>query len=84
LVFTCSATFQGMGNTLPSLLSSGVRLFSFAIPAIWLSTRPGFKIEQVWYVSIGASTLQAIVSLLLIRMQFKRRLVLLNAAPQPA
>lgn len=84
LVFTCSATFQGMGNTLPSLLSTGVRLFAFAIPAIWLSTRPGFKIEHVWYVSIAASTLQAIVSLLLIRMQFKRRLDSLTALPQAA
>lgn len=84
LVFTCSATFQGMGNTLPSLLSSGVRLVSFAVPAIWLSTRPDFKIEQVWYVSIGASTLQAVVSLLLIRMQFKRRLTPLDTVPQVA
>jgi putative MATE family efflux protein len=81
LVFTCSATFQGMGNTLPSLLSSCVRLLSFAIPAIWLSKQPGFKIEQVWYVSIAASTLQAVVSLLLLRVQFRRRLPLLTATP---
>jgi putative MATE family efflux protein len=81
LVFTCSATFQGMGNTLPSLLSTCVRLLSFAIPAIWLSKQPGFKIEQVWYVSIAASTLQAVVSLLLLRIQFKRRLPLLSATP---
>jgi putative MATE family efflux protein len=81
LVFTCSATFQGMGNTLPSLISSCVRLVSFAIPAIWLSKQPSFKIEQVWYVSIAASTLQAVVSLLLLRVQFKRRLPLLTAAP---
>ncbi len=75
LVFTCSAMFQGMGNTLPSLLSSGVRLFAFSVPVIWLSTQPTFEIEQVWYVSIAASTLQAVVSLWLLRLEFKRRLV---------
>jgi putative MATE family efflux protein len=79
IAFTCSATFQGMGNTLPSLLSSGVRLFSFAIPSIWLSHQPGFKIEHVWYVSIAASTLQAVVSWSLLQRQFKRQLPLLSA-----
>ena len=83
LVFTCSATFQGMGNTLPSLLSSAVRLLSFAIPAIWLSRQPNFKIEQVWYLSIAASTLQAVVSFLLLQTQFKRRLPTLAGTPVP-
>ncbi len=27
-----------------------------AAPIIWLSTRPGFRIEQVWYLSIATTT----------------------------
>ena len=33
IVFTCSGMFQAMGNTVPSVISSTVRLTTFAIPA---------------------------------------------------
>jgi putative MATE family efflux protein len=75
LIFTCSGMFQGLGNTLPSLISSGTRFVTFATPVLWLSTQPGFTLEQVWYVSIASSCLQAVVSLLLLRREFSRRLV---------
>ena len=38
IVFTCSGMFQGLGNTWPSLISTGTRLLTFAIPGIWMST----------------------------------------------
>lgn len=75
VTFTCNATFQGLGNTKPVLLSSGSRLLFYAVPAIWLSTRPGFAIEQVWYLSIATTTLQAVLSLWLLRREFRKRLV---------
>lgn len=75
LVYTCSTMFQGLGNTVPSLISSGTRFVLFAIPALWLSTQPRFRIEQVWYLSIASVTLQAILSLWLLHMEFKRRLL---------
>ncbi len=75
LAFTCSSLFQGLGNTRPSLVSSGASLLAFAIPAIWLSGQPGFRIEHVWYLSIATVMLQAVVSMVLLRVEFKRRLV---------
>jgi putative MATE family efflux protein len=76
LIFTCSSMFQGLGNTKPVLVSSATRVLTYSLPAIWLSTRPGFRIEQVWYLSIAATTLQAGLSLWLLRREFrKRRLV---------
>jgi putative MATE family efflux protein len=75
LIFTCSSMFQGLGNTRPSLLSSCTRLVTYAVPAIWLSGRPHFRIEYVWYLSIATVTLQAVVSVLLLRVEFHRRLV---------
>ncbi len=45
LIFACSSMFQGLGNTKPVLLSSGVRLITYALPVIWLSGRPDFRIE---------------------------------------
>ena len=79
LIFTCSSMFQGLGNTRPSLLSSGTRLVTYAIPAIWLSNQPNFRIEYVWYLSIATVTLQAGVSLWLMRREFRRRLLPLSA-----
>ncbi|TPQ33679.1 MATE family efflux transporter [Bradyrhizobium guangdongense] len=74
VIFTCSSMFQGLGNTRPVLLSSATRVFTYSLPAIWLSTRPGFRIEYVWYVSIAATTLQAALSLWLLRREFRKRL----------
>jgi Na+-driven multidrug efflux pump len=74
LIFTCSSMFQGLGNTKPVLLSSATRVFTYSLPAIWLSTRPGFRMEYVWYLSIAATTLQAALSLWLLRREFKKRL----------
>jgi len=74
LVFTCSGMFQALGNTWPAFLSMGTRLITFAVPAVWLSTRSGFQIEQVWLVSAAAVTLQAVLSLLLMRREFRLRL----------
>jgi putative MATE family efflux protein len=85
LIFTCSNMFQGLGNTLPSIASSGSRLFTYALPAIWLSMQPFFRMEYVWYWAIVTTTLQALTSLVLLRQQFRRRLgpiEVANAAPE--
>jgi Na+-driven multidrug efflux pump len=84
LIFTSSSLFQGMGNTLPPLLSSSMRLLLFALPAVVLSRQSGFDIRSVWFLSVASVTVQAIVNLLLLRREFARRLVFVPAAPPPA
>jgi Na+-driven multidrug efflux pump len=74
LIFTCSGLFQALGNTWPSLLSSASRLLTFALPALWLSTRPGFTLTQVWHLSVATVALQALTSLWLLRREFRRKL----------
>jgi putative MATE family efflux protein len=74
LIFVCSSMFQGLGNTTPVLWSSGVRLITYAMPIIWLSEQSGFRIEHVWYLSIATTTLQAALSLWLLRLEFRKRL----------
>jgi putative MATE family efflux protein len=81
VVFTCSGVFQGLGNTIPAMLSSAVRLAVFVPLAVWLSSQPAFHLDEVWYLSVSTVWLQAVVSYLLMRHQFKRRLV---DVPQPA
>jgi putative MATE family efflux protein len=74
IIFSCSALFQGLGNTWPSLWSTGSRLVTFVIPAAWMATWPHFRIEDVWYLSVASVTLQAATSLFLVVREFRRRL----------
>jgi putative MATE family efflux protein len=74
VIFVCSSMFQGLGNTRPVLLSSGARLITYALPLIWLSGSPDFRIEQVWYLSIATTTLQAALCLWLLRLELRKRL----------
>jgi len=75
LVFSASSLFQAMGNTWPSFASSASRLVLFVVPAILLSMTPGFRIAYVWYLSVATIAAQAILSLILLRREFRVRLV---------
>lgn len=83
VIFTCSSMFQALGNTIPSVLSSATRIFIFAVPVVWLSTRPGFQIRQVWYMSVATVGVQLAVSLLLLRREFRQRTGSLQPAVVP-
>lgn len=76
LIFTCSSMFQGLGNTKPVLWTSATRVLTYSLPSIWLSTWPGFRMEHVWYLSIATTTLQAALSVWLLRREFDKRLAL--------
>jgi putative MATE family efflux protein len=74
IVFVSSSIFQAMGNTLPSLASSSTRLLMFALPAIWISHRPGFEMRDLWHLSVVTVTIQMIVNVALLRREFRRKL----------
>jgi putative MATE family efflux protein len=74
IVFTSSSMFQGLGNTIPPLLSSASRLVLFALPALLLSRTPGFDIKLLWYLSVGSQTLQACLNLWLLRRELHKKL----------
>ena len=74
IVFTASSVFQGLGNTVPPLISSAMRLLLFALPAFLLSQKPGFNIKVVWYLSVGSQVLQACINLLLLRYELNKKL----------
>ena len=80
-MFTCSGVFQGLGNTIPAMLSSAIRLAVFVPLAVWLAAQPAFHLDEVWWLSVATVWLQAVVSYVLLRQQFKRRLV---DEPRPA
>lgn len=74
LIMVAAGLFQGLGNTLPSLLASASRLLSFVLPVLWLAVREGFQLHQVWIVSATSVALQMVLSLSLLRREFRHKL----------
>ena len=79
IVLVASSIFQGMGNTVPALVSSALRLILFAVPAYLLSSLPNFELRYVWYISVGSVIGELFVCLWLLRREFKRKLPALEA-----
>ena len=74
LIFTCSGIFQGLGHTWPALASTASRIFTFMLPAVWLSTVPGHRIDHVWMLSVASAWTQAVISFALLRRTMKAKL----------
>ena len=79
ITFVSSSVFQGMGNTLPPLASSVLRLLGFAVPAFVISSRPGFEIRYVWYLSVATVAVQMSLNLWLLREEFRKKLDFVGA-----
>lgn len=74
IAFSSSSVFQGLGNTVPPLLSTATRLLLFALPAVLISRTAGFQIRQVWYLSVMSQVVAACLILLLLRRELGRKL----------
>ena len=74
VVFVSSSMFQALGNTIPPLLTSTLRITVVAIPVVMLSRLPGFELRWIWYLSVSAVALQMIANLLLLEREFRVRL----------
>jgi Na+-driven multidrug efflux pump len=73
--------FQGLGNTMPAIWSSASRIVTFVVPALVLAAQPHFQLLQLWYASVASVGLQAVISLWLVRNEFRHRA---PVAAQPA
>ncbi len=80
VTFVSSSMFQALGNTIPSLVTSLVRLLISVVPAILLTRVAGFHLTWIWYISAVAVFLQMSANLLLLQREFKLKL----AYNQPA
>lgn len=74
LIFVNSSMFQAMGNTMPSLITSALRIVLLAIPAVLLSRMPGFTLTWIWHLAVASVLVQLAVGMLLLRREFTRRL----------
>jgi putative MATE family efflux protein len=74
VIFVTSSMFQAMGNTVPSLIVSAVRIVIFAIPSFMLSRGAGFRLNWIWYLSVASVLVQLALSLSMLRREYRRRL----------
>jgi len=74
ITFVTSSMFQALGNTIPSLATSALRLLVSIIPLIALSRVSGFHLTWIWYLGILSVVLQTIANLLLLRREFGLKL----------
>ena len=81
IIFVSSSMFQAMGNTIPSLITSGARIIIIAVPVVLLAGTPGFALRWIWYVSAGAVVVQLALNLWLLQREYRLRL---NFAEAPA
>jgi Na+-driven multidrug efflux pump len=85
IVFVSSSMFQALGNTMPALLASFIRILLVAIPVLLLARLPNFTLRWAWYLSVSAIVVQMVLSLTLLRREFQRKLAVpLIATRAPA
>jgi putative MATE family efflux protein len=84
IVYVGSSMFQAMGNTVPALISSCVRLAVVAVPAVALARIGGFELRWIWYLSVAAVLLQMTLQLVLLRREFRTRLDTMPVAASAA
>ena len=74
VVFVAGSMFQAMGNTLPSIATSLVRVALVSLPVLVLSRRSGFELGTIWHLSVTSIWIQLALALVLLRREFARRL----------
>jgi MATE family, multidrug efflux pump len=81
IIFVASSMFQAIGNTIPPLVTSFLRLVLVGLPIVLLSRHPGFTLRWIWYLSVASVAVQMVMNLLLLRREFNLRL---RFDPSPA
>jgi putative MATE family efflux protein len=74
LIFVASSMFQAMGNTVPSLVASAVRIGLLSVGALALARMPGFQLRWIWYLSVATVLVQLGLAMWFLRHEFSRRL----------
>ena len=74
VVFVVSSMFQALGNTLPALASSFLRVLLVTATLVAFTRVAGFEMRWIWHLTVGAIALQMVLSLWLLRREFALRL----------
>lgn len=81
LIYVCSGLFQGLGSTVPPLITSALSLATFSLTVILWMNKPGFHIEYIWCLWVITTIIHASVNVFLLRKELKLRLAEENNDP---
>jgi Na+-driven multidrug efflux pump len=86
VIFVSSSMFQAMGNTIPPLITSFTRILIVSVALLVVARMPGFQLRWVWYISVVAVWIQLVLSMLMLRREYRLRLAFepMPGAPAPA
>ncbi len=84
VAFSCFGVLSGLGNTLPTLLSSATRIALIMVPTWVLSHNAGFRPLWIWTLSVAATVVQMSMNLYFLRRELHKKLGPAVAAPMPA
>ncbi len=76
IIFVAGSMFQAMGNTIPSIAISLVRILIVTVPVVILSRRPGFELSTIWRLAVASVWVQLAVAMVLLKREFGRRLAI--------
>jgi Na+-driven multidrug efflux pump len=79
VIFVAGSMFQAMGNTIPSIATSLVRILVVAVPIVVLARSPGFDLSTIWRLAVASVWAQLALALVLLRREFARRLAFADA-----
>jgi len=74
ITFVSSSMFQALGNTIPPLTTSTLRILIAAVPAIFLARVNGFHLTWIWYLGAIATLLQMTLNLILLQRELGLKL----------
>jgi len=74
ITFVSSSMFQALGNTIPPLATSTLRILIAAAPAVFLARAAGFQLTWLWYLGALATLLQMTLNLILLQREFRLKL----------
>jgi len=74
VAFSCFGVLSGLGNTLPTLISSATRITLVVLPAWLLSYQEGFRPLWIWELSVAGTVVQMSLNLYFLRRELHKKL----------
>lgn len=73
VAFSCFGLLSGLGNTVPTLISSATRIGLIVSGALLLSQAGHFAVVLLWWLSVSATVVQMSLNLWFARRELRRR-----------
>ncbi len=74
VAFACFGVLSGLGNTLPTLISSATRIGLVVVIAGLLSRHENFRPLWLWLISVAATVVQMLMNLYFLRRELHKKL----------